>query len=63
MTNEARILISPEEALHSEPEEGFLVSLSHSENPNAKKLLDVVISILAEEYVQTAQENPDIFSK
>ncbi len=56
-------MMSPAEALHSPPKEGFFVSLNHSENPNAKKLLDVVVSILAEEYVQTARENPDIFSK
>ncbi len=56
-------MTSPEEALQTKPEEGFFMSLNHSENASAKKLLDVVVSILAEEYVQTARENPDIFSK
>lgn len=38
-------------------------SLSWKENPAAKKLLDVLASLLAKEYVQTARENPEIFSK
>jgi hypothetical protein len=29
----------------------------------AKKLLDVIAAILAEEYVQTARQNPDIFKE
>ncbi len=39
------------------------ISLNHSENPAVKRLLDVLVSILAEEYIQKAKENPDIFSK
>jgi hypothetical protein len=39
------------------------ISLNHSENPATKRLLDVLVSILAEEYIQKAKENPDIFSK
>jgi hypothetical protein len=42
--------------------EGAL-SLNISENPAAKKLLDVIVSILAQEYTQIAKENPEIFSK
>jgi hypothetical protein len=38
------------------------VSLHFAENPAAKKLLDVLVSILSEEYIQKAKENPDIFS-
>jgi hypothetical protein len=43
------------------PPEGQ-VSLKHFENAAAKKLLDVLVSILAEEYTQKAKENPEIFS-
>lgn len=39
------------------------VSLSWKENPAAKKLLDNLVSILAEEYIKTAKEHPEIFSK
>ena len=39
------------------------VSLNISENPSAKRLLDVLVLILAEEYIQTAKENPEIFAK
>jgi hypothetical protein len=38
-------------------------SLSWKENPAAKKLLDTLVSILSKEYIQTAKENPEIFSK
>jgi hypothetical protein len=44
-------------------DEAFSVSLNVSENPAAKRLLDVIASILAEEYIRTARENPEIFSK
>ncbi len=44
-------------------EEDCPTSLNHSENPAAKRLLDVLVAILAEEYIQTAKENPEIFSK
>jgi hypothetical protein len=36
--------------------------LSVSVNPASKKLLDAIVSILAEEYIQTAKNNPEIFS-
>ena len=45
------------------PEEEVTISLNYSENSAAKKLLDALVSILAEEYIQTAKANPDIFSK
>lgn len=45
------------------PEEEGSQSLDYRENPAAKRLLDVIVSILAEEYIQVAKENPDIFSK
>jgi len=37
-------------------------SLSWSDNPSVQKLLDVVVSIIAEEYIQIAKQNPDLFS-
>ena len=39
-----------------------LISLNWSDNPSVKKLLDVVVSIIAEEYIQIAKQNPDLFS-
>lgn len=39
------------------------VSLQHFENAAAKKLLDVLVSILTQEYIQKAKENPEIFSE
>jgi hypothetical protein len=44
-------------------EEGDGISLSYSENPAAKGLLDVIVSILSEEYIRTAKKKPEIFSK
>lgn len=38
-------------------------SLSWKENPSAKKLLDVLVFILKEEYIKIAKENPEIFSR
>ena len=32
-------------------------------NPDIQKLLDVIASILADEYVQIAKQNPKVFSK
>jgi len=37
-------------------------SLSWKESPAAKKLLDNLVQILAEEYVEKAKQNPEIFS-
>jgi hypothetical protein len=45
------------------PEEKASLSLCWKENPAAKKLLDALVSILKEEYIQTAKNNPEIFSK
>ena len=39
------------------------ISLNWKENPSAKKLLDALVSILAEEYIETAKKNPDIFTQ
>ena len=38
------------------------VSLNWEENPSVQKLLDVVVSIIAEEYIQIAKQNQDVFS-
>ncbi len=38
------------------------ISLSWSDNPSVQRLLDVVVSIIAEEYIQIAKQNPDLFS-
>ena len=37
-------------------------SLVWADNPSVRKLLDVVVSIIADEYIQIAKQNPDIFS-
>ena len=37
-------------------------SLIWIDNPSVQKLLDVVVSIMAEEYIQIAKQNPDLFS-
>ena len=36
--------------------------LTWTDNPDVQKLLDVVVSILAEEYIEVARRNPDVFS-
>ncbi len=38
------------------------ISLNWSNNPSVQKLLDVIASIMAEEYIQIAKQNPDLFS-
>jgi len=44
-------------------EKDFQLDLNWKENPAAKKLLDAIVSSLAEEYIETAKQNPDIFTK
>ena len=39
-----------------------LVSLIWSDNCSVQKLLDVVADIIAEDYIEIAKENPDLFS-
>jgi hypothetical protein len=56
MANQAR-------TISGKPAEESLVSLNFSENPAAMSLLDIIVSILSEEYIRTAKENPEIFSK
>jgi len=38
------------------------ISLNWLDSPSVQKLLDVVVSIMAEEYIQIAKQNPDVFS-
>ncbi len=38
------------------------MSFSWDSNPAAQKLLDVIVYILANEYVRTVKENPTLFS-
>ncbi len=45
------------------PEEEDFISLNWQENPAVKRLLDALVSILTEEYIQTAKEHPEIFSE
>jgi len=40
-----------------------LISFNWKENAAAKKLLDTLVLILKDEYIQKAKENPEIFSK
>ncbi len=44
-------------------EEGFQISLNWKESPSTKKLLDAIVSSLAEEYIEIAKNNPDIFTE
>jgi len=37
-------------------------SLNWIDNLCVQKLLDVVVSIMADEYIQIAKQNPDLFS-
>jgi len=37
-------------------------SLSWIDNPSVQKLLHVMVSIIAEEYIQIVKQNPEIFS-
>ena len=41
----------------------FQISLNWKENPSSKKLLDAIVSVLAEEYTETAKQNPNIFKE
>jgi len=54
--------MAPLVKVNDTPDEEVPISLNYTENPDAKNLLDVIVSILADEYIQIARENPDIFS-
>lgn len=38
------------------------ISLNWKDNPSVQKLLDTIASIIADEYIQIAKQNPDTFS-
>lgn len=38
-------------------------SFSWKDNPGVQSLLDVISSILADEYIEIARQNPDVFPK
>lgn len=38
-------------------------SFSWKDNPGIQNLLDVIASILADEYIEIVMKNPDVFSK
>jgi len=38
------------------------ISFAWVDNASVQRLLDVVASIMADEYIQIAKQNPDIFS-
>jgi len=42
---------------------GKAPSLSWKDSPSTQRLLDVICSILAEEYIMIAKQNPDVFLK
>ncbi len=37
------------------------ISLNWTDNRSVQELLDVVVSIMADEYIQIAKQNPEIF--
>lgn len=39
------------------------ISLNWADNPDIQKLLDVISDIIANEYIEIAKKNPDVFSK
>jgi len=38
------------------------INLNWKDNPSVQNLLDVVVSIMAEEYIRIAKQNPKVFS-
>lgn len=39
------------------------ISFNWQDSPSIKQLLDAISSIIAQEYIQIAKENPDIFQE
>lgn len=56
MTNLVKKLPYPDE-------KAFQTSLDWQENRSSKKLLDVIFSVLAEEYIEITKNDTDIFTK
>jgi len=51
------------ENLPDSPEKSFQENFEWKNNLPVQNLLDVIVTILAEEYIQTAKNNPDIFTQ
>lgn len=49
--------------IEKNPEIERPLSLNWTDSPAVQKLLDAIISIMAEEYVEIAKQNPNIFTK
>jgi hypothetical protein len=45
------------------PSECSTPSLVWTDNSSAKKMLDLIVSLLKEEYIKVVRENPEIFSQ
>ncbi len=56
-------MANPAENLPDLQDKEFQIDLNWKSNPAAKKLLDTIVSILTEEYIETAKQNPDIFTE
>jgi hypothetical protein len=56
-------MANPAETISEELDEASLVSLNFSENPAAMAFPTFIVPIFFEEYICTAKENPEIFSK
>jgi len=37
------------------------IGLNYTDNPSLKKLLDTIANIIADEYIEKAKQNPEIF--
>jgi len=59
----AKLLNNPDITLPRPAEPINDSSLNWKDNPAIQKLLDVVAQILAEEYIETAKNNPEFFTK
>ena len=39
------------------------IMFNWKDNPSIQKVLDTIASIIADEYIQIAKQNPDVFTK
>jgi len=37
------------------------IVLNYTDNPSVQKLLDIIANIIADEYIEKAKQNPEIF--
>ncbi len=54
--------VAVEQGLGGSQAKALRGSLTWKDNPPVQKLLDAVVSIMAEEYIQIARQNPDVFT-